>query len=180
MTLGVELDLDPVMDEALLLQPLADPDVDEEVHRPLFEDACADSVLDVVPRPVLENDRLDAFAVEQLGEREPRRAGAHDPDLRAHQGEPWLRLLEHLLRDLERPVRGRDAAVDRAVQEDLLDLVRRDADPARGAHVHRELLLAAERDEHAEREQAAGLPVEPGPRPDLSPGVARDGPGSRR
>ena len=88
MALGVELDLDPVMDEALPLQPLADPDVDEEVDRPLFEDAGADSVLDVVPRPILENDRLDAFAMEQLGEREPRGAGAHDPDLRAHQGEP--------------------------------------------------------------------------------------------
>jgi hypothetical protein len=88
MALGVELDLDPVVDEALTLQPVADADVDEEVDRPLLEDAGANAVLDVVARPVLEDDRFDAFAMEQLGEREPCGACAHDPDLRSHQAEP--------------------------------------------------------------------------------------------
>ena len=44
----------------------------------------------------------------------------------------------------------------------------------RGADVHRELVLAAERDERRQRDAAPRAAVEAGPRPDLAPGVAGD------
>ena len=83
--LSVELDLDAVVDEPLPSEAFADADVDEEVDRSLLEDAGPHPVLDVVAVSVLEHDRLDSFAMQQLGEREPRGPRAHDPDLRAHQ-----------------------------------------------------------------------------------------------
>ena len=88
MTLAIELELDAVVDDPLAPEPLSRACVDEQIGDRLLEHAGANALLDVLPAAVLEHDRLDAFAVEQLGEREPRRAGAHDPDLRAHQGEP--------------------------------------------------------------------------------------------
>ena len=63
----------------------ADPGVDEEVGDRLLEHAGADAVLDVVAAPVLQHDRLDALAVEEVREREACGPGADDPDLRAHQ-----------------------------------------------------------------------------------------------
>ena len=131
MPLAVELELDAVVDDPLALQPVADAGLDEEVGDRLLEHAGADPVLDVVAAPVLEHDRLDALAVEELGEREPRRPGADDR-------RPACASARRLgstssstrLRDRERAVRRRHAAVDRAVQEDLLDLVRREADRA--------------------------------------------------
>ena len=54
------------------------------------------ALLDVLAAPVLEDDRVDALEVEQVRERQPGRAGADDPDLRAHQ--PLRGLVEHALR----------------------------------------------------------------------------------
>jgi hypothetical protein len=39
-------------------------------------------VLDVVAAAVLEHDRFDAGAMEELSQRQPRRTGADDGDLR--------------------------------------------------------------------------------------------------
>ena len=86
---------------------------------PLLEHAGADALLDVLAAAALEHDRLDPFALEQPRERQPRRAGADDPDLR-----PRSLVVEHALGDRERAVRGGDAAVDRALEQHLLDLVR--------------------------------------------------------
>ena len=49
-----------------------------------------------------------------------------------------------------------------------------EADAKGGADVHRKLLLTAERDEGRQRDAAACAPVEAVPRPDLTPGIARD------
>ena len=59
----------------------ATPGALEEVDRALLEHAGTDAGLDVVAAAVLEHDRLDPGAVEQLREDEPRRAGADDRDL---------------------------------------------------------------------------------------------------
>ena len=55
----------------------------EQVDGALLEHAGADARLDVLAAPVLEHDRLDAGPVEELREREARRAGADDRDLGA-------------------------------------------------------------------------------------------------
>src|SRR5207248_6562061 len=83
-------------------------------------------------------------------------------------------LVEDALRDCEGAVRRGHAAVDGALQQHFLQVVRRDAVPQRRAHVQLELVLAAERDERRDRYQAPRPPVEPGPAPDLAPGVACD------
>src|SRR5829696_3699580 len=81
---------------------------------------------------------------------------------------------EHALRDREGAVRGRDAAVDRALEQDLLDLVLAEAVAQGGVDVHLELLEVAVSDERGERDGAAGAAVEAGAVPDLVPGVAGD------
>src|SRR5262245_10464733 len=60
------------------------------------------------------------------------------------------------------------------MQQDLLDLVGCDPDANRRTDVHRELLLSPEGDQDGERDAAASPTLEPRPRPDLTPRVARD------
>src|SRR6185503_2218358 len=67
------------------------------------------------------------------------------------------------------------AAVDRLLEDDLLDVLDRDsAFLERGPHVHLELFPAAEREQRPDHEHAARAEVQARPRPDLAPGVARD------
>ena len=66
-------------------EPLSRACVDEQIGDRLLEHAGANALLDVLPAAVLEHDRLDAFAVQEVGERQARRPGADDPDLRSHQ-----------------------------------------------------------------------------------------------
>ena len=104
VALSVELQLDPVVDDPLALQPVADAGAHEQVDGALLEHAGADAVLDVVAAPVLEHNRLDPFQLEQPRERQARRPGADDPDLRALRPHPFV---EHALEDGERAVRRR-------------------------------------------------------------------------
>lgn len=85
-----------------------------------------------------------------------------------------VELLQHLLRDRERRVGGGNAAVDRALEQNLLDLVGGEPVAERRAEVHRELLGAVEGDEGRHRDRAARAPVESRPGPDLTPGIAGD------
>ena len=76
---------------------------------------------------------------------------------------------------VERAVRGRDAAVDRLLQQDLAQLALAEvAALERRARVQAQLLPPAERDHRADHEHAPLAQVEARPRPDLAPGVARD------
>ena len=86
--LALELELDPAVDDPLAPHPPADAGLVEEVDHALLEHARADARLDVLAAPVLEHDRLDPLAMEQLRERESRRARADDPDLRAGHARP--------------------------------------------------------------------------------------------
>ena len=83
--LAVELELDPVVDDPLAPQAVADPGRDEQVDGALLEHAGPDALLDVLAAAVLEHDGLDPRLLEQAAEREPGRAGADDPDLGPHQ-----------------------------------------------------------------------------------------------
>ena len=99
------------------------------------------------------------------------------PALLVHRG-------EHLARLLERRVGRGHAAVDRGLQQDLADLVLGDAVAERGAHVQLELLLAVQRGQHGEVEQAPGLARQARPIPHGTPAVLGDqiliGPGESR
>ena len=83
MPVARELQVDAAVHDPLSLQTLANAGADQRLDRSLLEHAGADPVLDVVAAAVLEHDRLDPRAVEQLRQREPRRAGTDDRDLRA-------------------------------------------------------------------------------------------------
>ena len=86
VALAVELQLDPVVDDALRAACRSPtPALDQQVGRALLEHAGTDPVLDVVAAAALEDHGLDAGPLEQPAERQPGRAGADDPDLRPHQ-----------------------------------------------------------------------------------------------
>ena len=85
--LAVELELDPVVDDPLALHPPAHAGLRQQVGGPLLEHARANARLDVVAAAVLDHDRIDPLAVEQVGERQPGRPRADDPDLRAAHGQ---------------------------------------------------------------------------------------------
>ena len=155
-------------------EPLPGAGLHEEVDDRLLEDPCTDARLDVVAAPVLEDHRIDALELEEVAERESGRTGADDADLRARAAHSSRVLLQDPLGDRERAVRRGHAAVDGALEQNLLDLVRRDPVAQRGAHVHRELVLASGRDERRDRDAAPRPAVEARSRPDLAPGVARD------
>src|SRR5262249_15276397 len=61
--------------------------------RPLLEQTGTNAVLDVVPAAILDHDRFNPGAVQQMRQHQPRRACSHDPDLRAHASSsrplPW-------------------------------------------------------------------------------------------
>ena len=85
MPLAVELQLDAVVHEALAAHALAHARGVQQIDGALLEHARADPLLDVLATARLEHDRLDALELEQLRQHQPRRAGADDADLRAHQ-----------------------------------------------------------------------------------------------
>jgi hypothetical protein len=81
---AVEAQLDAVMSKAFALETLSHTRFDEQIDGALFEQASADSLLDVFPGSRFENDGFDPLQVQQVGEHESRRTCADDADLRAH------------------------------------------------------------------------------------------------
>src|SRR5262249_45862724 len=81
--------------------------------------------------------------------------------------------LEHVARRLEGVEAGRDAAVDRDLQEDLLDLLLGEAVVQRTVDVQLELGRAVERGQHGEVQHRARLLRQAGTRPDIAPAVFR-------
>src|SRR6185312_11660084 len=72
---ALEAELDAVVDETLAPEAVADAHLDEQLDRPLLEHAGAHARLDVGAVARLENDGLDALALQQVAEHEPRGAG---------------------------------------------------------------------------------------------------------
>src|ERR1700730_5063443 len=67
------------------------------------------------------------------------------------------------------------AAIDRLLQQDFLDIIRREAAfGERRAHMKAEFIPLAERDHGADHKHAPGTLVEMRPGPDLAPRMARD------
>ena len=75
---AAEGELDAVMHQALAVRALAGADLVEQRHRSFFEQAGADAAEHIVRRLPLQDDVVDAVAVQQLPEQQSRRPGADD------------------------------------------------------------------------------------------------------
>ncbi len=86
MALVAEAQLEAVVDDALVLQPLGEPHGAQQVDRALLQHARPHALLHVLARTVLEDHRLDPALVQQMRENEARGTCSDDSHLRAHQG----------------------------------------------------------------------------------------------
>src|SRR5215469_845618 len=84
------------------------------------------------------------------------------------------RLLQDFGGDCERAVGGGNAGVDRDLQQDLADLLRRQPVAQRRAGMHREFFFLAQRGQSRERDHASLGSGETRPGPDFAPCVASD------
>src|SRR6185437_14202670 len=81
---------------------------------------------------------------------------------------------EDLARRAEGVDRGGHAGIDPGLQEDLGDLLARDAVVERAPDMQLDLVRPVERGQHGEVEEAARLARQAGPRPHLAPAIFRD------
>ena len=81
MARAAEGELDAMMHEAVMMQPRRDADLVQQADGALFEHARANPPEDVVAVLALENDVVDAVAMQQLSEQQARRASADDGNL---------------------------------------------------------------------------------------------------
>ena len=84
MAAAGEAQLEPLVDQAFLLQARADACLLEQVGRALLEHAGADPLLDVRAAVALEHDRSDAFEMQKVRQQEAGRTGADDANLGLH------------------------------------------------------------------------------------------------
>lgn len=88
-----EPDVDRLVDHALAAQALVEAEFGHQVDRALLQHTGAHAVLNVRAAARFEHDALDAFAIEQMGEKQPCGARADDGDLRVHflsrRNRPW-------------------------------------------------------------------------------------------
>jgi hypothetical protein len=87
--LAVVAQLDPLVDRALAVHPLADARLAQGVHRALLEHAGAHALDHVLLVAVLEHDRLDPVQVQEMREQQAGRAGADDADLGLYPQTSW-------------------------------------------------------------------------------------------
>ena len=83
MACPVEGEIDAVVPHPLARQPPADAGLAHQVDRPLLEHARAHALDDVLTAAVFEDDRVDAFEMQQLSEHQTGRARADDAYLGA-------------------------------------------------------------------------------------------------
>ena len=74
VTLAVEAQLDPVVDEPLAVEPIGQPELGQQVDGALLEDAGPDALLDVLAAAILEHDGLDSLPRQKVGQNQPGRA----------------------------------------------------------------------------------------------------------
>src|SRR5512139_666054 len=88
MQITVNADIDAPMQHALALHPFADPQLGEQIRRPVFNQARANSIFNVIAAAILDDDRVDTLQPEESRKHEASRACSDDSDLRPHDGVP--------------------------------------------------------------------------------------------
>src|SRR5207245_8752655 len=81
---AAQAQLDAVMRETLAGETLAHAGAFEKLHGTMFEHAGAHAMIDVVGASCIDDDRLDAFEMQQMREQQSCRSRADDAHLRAH------------------------------------------------------------------------------------------------
>ena len=147
VALAVELEIDAVVDDPLAVQPLADSRAASSRSTVPCSSTPARMRVSTYSR-LRSSSTTDSIPArcEQPREGQPRRAGADDADLGARAASRPSSASTCWAIANARLAAGH-AAVDRGLEQHLLDLVRRQAVPQRRAHVHRELVVVVERDE---------------------------------
>ncbi len=84
MAAAAEGEVEAVVHQALGLAARADAGALEELDGAAFEHARANAREHVLLRTALENDGVDARAMQQLAEEQPGRSGSDDRDLDPH------------------------------------------------------------------------------------------------
>ena len=82
--MAVDANLYPLMHEAVCVHAGADAGLVEEVHRDLLDHAGADTAEHISAGLPLQNNVVDATAVEELTKQQAGRTRTDDDDLRAH------------------------------------------------------------------------------------------------
>ncbi len=80
-----KLEGDAVMEMTFALEPLALAKLDHKVNHPLLEHAGADRAFDFITGAVLEDDAVDAGAIQQMGEEQVGRSDTDDSNLSLHK-----------------------------------------------------------------------------------------------
>jgi hypothetical protein len=79
-----EADVERVVDHAFAPEPRVEAERVHHLDGALLEHAGAYAALDVLAGARFQHDAVDAFARQQVRQKQPGRPGADDPDLRAH------------------------------------------------------------------------------------------------
>jgi hypothetical protein len=74
---------DAFVAHSFLKEPRPDARLNQEIDRALFENSRADALDDVLAAAVFDDDGIDAFEVQQVGQQQSGRTRADDSDLRA-------------------------------------------------------------------------------------------------
>jgi hypothetical protein len=77
----LESNLDPVVHQALVAQPIAEAGRRHQIHGALFEHPRAHPLSDVLTAAPLDHDRIDAVALEEVRQHQAGRSRTDDRDL---------------------------------------------------------------------------------------------------
>ena len=84
VTTAAEAEPNAIVPQSLTPQTFADAGFDHQIHRALFQHAGAHAIFDVLAAAALQNNRLDAGQVQQMGEHQAGRSGPDNTDLGSH------------------------------------------------------------------------------------------------
>jgi hypothetical protein len=86
---SIQSEVDAAMDQTFPIQPTGKAELAHQIDGDLLQHASTDAPLHIGPVAALYNDGGDSFALQQVGKKHARRAGADDRDLCPHETIPY-------------------------------------------------------------------------------------------